>query len=59
MRDTESGSSRSNRGGKYTKRKDDRNTRDKMSRCRRDIVYGERWRAISKIGFNPIIDEPI
>jgi hypothetical protein len=61
LRNRESGSNKSNRGGvdaekKRTENRTLGNTRGNMSRCRGVIADGDRLRAIGKIGFNPLID---
>jgi len=61
LRNRESGSNRSNRGGvdaekKRTENRTLGNTRGNLSRCRGVISDGDRLRVIGKIGFNPMID---
>jgi len=61
LRNRDSGSNRSNRGGldaekKRTENRTLENTRGNMSRCRGVISDGDRSRAIGKMGFNPMID---
>jgi len=61
LRNGESGNSRSNKWGvdaekKRTENRTLENTRGNMSRCKGVISNGDHLRAISKIGFNPMID---
>jgi len=62
LRNRESGSNRSNRGGVDAEKKRTENitlgnTRGNMSRCTRVISDGhDCLRAIGKMGFNPMID---
>jgi len=61
LRNGESGSNRSNRGGvdaekKRTENRTLGNTRNNVSRCRGVITDGDSLRAIGKIGFDPMID---
>jgi len=64
LRNRESGSNRSNKGGvdaekKRTENRTLGNTRGNMSKCRGVISDGDRLTAIGKIGFNPMIDYSI
>jgi len=61
LRNRESGSNRSNRGGvdvekKRTENRTLGNTRGNMSSCRGVIADGDSLHAIGKIGFNSMID---
>jgi len=61
LRNRESGSNRSNRGGvdaekMGTENRTLGNTSGNMSRCRGVISDGDLLRAIGKIGFNPMCD---